>query len=106
LPLLGISHLVLLSPTAAHHPATGQEYNLERIRAVTATAEVVCMELEEGSSPSGRQLSHENTINCWGLLDMISASEVEENLRPEWWIFFDRLFCRVFLDCIPCVSLR
>lgn len=40
---------------AAHHPATGQEHNLQRIRSAAVTAQVVCLVLEEANSLAGER---------------------------------------------------
>lgn len=88
----------LLSPVAAHGPA-------HRVRAATGTAEAVRREWEDGSSPSRRQLYNEYTTNClfWWTSSQPPKHKKNSGLNGQ---FFDCLYCRVFLDCIPCGSLR
>lgn len=58
-PRLGLPHYPFLSPSSSSSCHRPRVYKLQRAGAATAAAaEVVCMELEEGSSPSGKQLSH------------------------------------------------
>lgn len=40
---------------AAHHPAAGQEHNLQRVRSTAVTAQVMCMVLEEAKSLAGER---------------------------------------------------